>query len=103
MTVKTRSEKQQEKLDRFSQEADIPDDVQDCWHEVAKRAQAACTRNNGYGLLTITVVVNRTSAVMWLPPGLEKIEPARLIDGIEISPETLAGLAILASKNGHRE
>ncbi len=96
-----RSQEQQDKLDRLSQEPNIPEDVQTCWHEVARRAQSACAGNNGYGLLTLTIVVNESKAVMWLPPGIEKIEPARAAKEMEMSAETMLSLAILASNNGY--
>ena len=98
-----RSKKQQEKLESLSTGPDIPEDVQRCWFDVVRRAQSACAGNNGFGLLTINVVVNEGEAIMWLPPDIQRIEPSRLAQEVELSPEIMTALAtLLTSGNGHK-
>jgi hypothetical protein len=79
-----------------------PEDIKDCWLKVARRAQAACSGNRGFGLLHLTVAVNENKAILWLPPGLEKIEPASLAQELEMSTETFISLAGLTARNGHK-
>ena len=79
-----------------------PEDIKDCWLNVARRAQAACHGNNGFGLMTITVAVNENKAILWLPPSMIKVEPAALAQEMEMSAETFISLASLVSKNGGR-
>lgn len=85
---------------RAGSDESYPEDVQACWLKVARRAQAACAGNRGFGLLTLTVAVNENKAILWLPPELDKIEPASLAQELEMSTETFISLASLASKNG---
>ena len=87
-------------METLSAGPDIPEDVQNCWFEVARAAQAACSGNNGFGLITLTVAVNQGKAVMWLPPVLDKIHPARVAN-VEMSAETMQMLGILLGNDGN--
>jgi hypothetical protein len=97
MENKTQSPKQSKQ----SLEDSSPEDIQACWLKVARRAQAACYNNGGFGLLTLTVAVNGNKAILWMPPEMTKVEPAKLAKEMEMSAETFISLAALVSENGN--
>lgn len=47
------------------------------WVNFASRLQSALYRNQGYALVTITVLIDESNnPVVWGPPEVSKIEPA---------------------------
>jgi len=87
----------------LSTDPDIPEDVKPCWFNVVRRAQSACTGNNGFALMTISIVVNEGEAIMWLPPEIQKVEPSKLSKEVELSTQVITALAtLLTSGNGHK-
>jgi hypothetical protein len=71
----------------------VPEDIKPNWLNVVRSAQAACKDNGGYAILTLRVAVKHNEAIMWAPPTLLKISPARMAD-LEISPDVLGVLSM---------
>jgi hypothetical protein len=80
------------------------DDIKAAWLKPVRAAQAVCKSNNGYGIVTLTVMVAKNEPVFWLEPELTKIHPGAL-ENATISP-TLLGLLVnmanyVDNKDGH--
>jgi len=72
------------------------------WHNPIRAIQAACTDNKGYGIVTLTVVVNKNEPVFWLEPEMRKIHPAS-IAGVSFSPTIIGLLAQIAPRVDNKE
>lgn len=57
--------------------SDGPQDIHPDWLNVVRAAQAACTGNNGYGVMTIIVSVIGGQPVFYEPVMRHKLHPAR--------------------------
>ena len=70
-----------------------PEDVKRCWHDMARRAQAACSGNDGLGIVTIRAGVFGNEAIAWKAT----IESYDMMAErtTEISPETMGTLLAL--------
>lgn len=66
-------------------------DIKPSWLKPIRAAQAACTKNRGYGIVYLAVLVNKNDPVMWKEPVLVKIHPARMAES-NISPMILSAL-----------
>lgn len=76
-------------------------DIKESWLNPIRHAQAACYKNRGYAILTMSVVVKENDAVLWLDPELVKISPIKLARA-NISP-TLVGLLTQLAKHNNGE
>lgn len=72
-----------------------PQDVKKGWLNVARAAQAACSGNKGFGIISFTVVVSGNEPLIYLEPELKKIHPHSMSAG-QISPALLGVLLNLA-------
>lgn len=66
-------------------------DIKPSWLKPIRAAQAACTKNRGYGIVYLAILVNKNDPVMWREPELIKIHPARIAES-NISPMILSAL-----------
>jgi hypothetical protein len=74
---------------------DVTDDIKQSWFNPIRAAQAACRKNRGYAILTLTVLVNKNDPMLWSEPQLIKVHPAKLAD-YQVSPALLAAMLELA-------
>ena len=61
------------------------------WLNVIRAAQAACNSNNGYGVMTIIVTVNRAQPVFWNPVLRHRLHPQRAAN-VQMTPQIAASL-----------
>lgn len=66
-------------------------DIKPSWLKPIRAAQAACTRNRGYAVVQLILLVDKNDPIMWLEPQLLKVHPSRLTES-NISPMLLAAL-----------
>ena len=87
----------------------IPEDVHWEWVEVVKALQAACSGNQGFAQLRVTISVNKNKPVLWIvdkdgrpvdvtQPGYQllKLSPKRLS---EVKMSTDTALALISLSN----
>lgn len=72
-------------------------DVKKEWLNPIRAAQAACHGNEGYAVVTLTVLVRGNEPVIWLQPQSEKLEPKRLASH-GMSVELLGAIADMIEK-----
>lgn len=66
-------------------------DIKPSWLKPIRAAQAACTKNRGFGIVYMAILVNKNDPVMWREPKLVKVHPARAAES-NISPMILSAL-----------
>ena len=74
-----------------------PEDVKRCWHDMARKAQAVCSGNDGLGVVTIRAGVFGNEAVAWDA----KFESYDMMEErtTEISAEAMGTLLVLMQDN----
>jgi len=70
----------------------LPPDIRPEWLNVIRAVQASCSKNEGFGKVTIDVVVNGNLPVLWSKGEFTQISPKQL-SSFEISPKILMALA----------
>ncbi len=69
----------------------VAQDFHPDWLKVIRAATAACTENNGYGVMTIIVSVNQNTPVLWNPVMRHRLHPSRAAQ-VQMTPQMAAAL-----------
>jgi len=66
-----------------------PLDVKPCWFNFIRRLQSVGAQNNGYAIITISVVIDADGdPKLWTEPRVTKLEPKRIDDVLAILAQT---------------
>lgn len=77
-----------------------PEDIHPDWMNVVRAAQAECSKQKGFGVMTIVVAVNGTVPVFWNPIMRQRLHPKRAAE-IEMTPQI--ALSLMSVMDMHRD
>lgn len=72
----------------------LPEDIQAEWLDVIRHIQAACSTNNGLGIVTLKVAVNGSRPIVWVEADVKRVHPMRVAK-MKMSPSIAAVLSAM--------
>ena len=64
------------------------------WANVIRALEASCQYNNGFAVVTMKIVVNTNSPVLWMEPTCAKLHPGRMAQ-TQMTPALAAALTAM--------